>query len=139
MRVEGDITYKAILGFAYEKNKIYPDELSIKLKITRQAVDYRLKRLVLNGYLDKLIDKNGRVYYVLTNKGYRLLGIKPKITKKEIYKVIRYIPLLPIALGLIGMGKYIAEADFMRGITSFILWGIIGLAAFILLQKISGE
>ena len=139
MKIEDDITYKAILGFAYEKNRIYPDELSVRLKITRQAVDYRLKRLVLHGYLDKKIDRNGRVYYILTNKGYKLLGVKPKTTKKDIYKVIRYIPLLPIALGLIGMGKYIAQADFIRGITSFTLWGVVGLAIYILLQKIFGE
>jgi predicted transcriptional regulator len=137
--IEDDITYKAILRFTYEKNRIYPDELSMRLKITRQEIDYRLKRLVLHGYLDKHIDKDDRVYYILTDKGYKLLGVKPKTTKKEIYKVIRYIPLLPIALGLISMGKYIAEADFMRGMTSFILWGIIGLILYILLQKIFGE
>jgi len=136
MRIDEDVTYKAILGYIYERGRGYPDEIASTFKFTRQAADYRLKKLVLNGYLEKLLDKDGRVYYLLTSKGYRLLGVKPKVSRREIYKVIKYIPLLPIALGLIGMGKYVAEADFMRGLVSLGLWSIVGLIVYILMIKI---
>jgi len=139
MRLEDDLTYKAILGYIYEKGRGYPDEIARKLNFTRQAADYRLKRLTIENYIKKKIDQDGRVYYILTEKAYKILKVRKKASKEEIYKIVKYIPLAPIALGLIGLGKYVAEANFTRGIITFLLWSVLGIITYIILKEIFGK
>ncbi len=137
MKIEEDPIYKAIIMFIHERRKAYPNEIAEIFKFSRQAADYRLKRLLEQGYIKRMLDNDGRVYYILDDKGFKMLETERKeVSKEEIYKVIRFIPLLPFAVGLIGLGKYIAEADFIRGAISFIMWIIVSIIVYVLVNII---
>ncbi|HEW93449.1 MAG TPA: hypothetical protein ENF47_01920 [Thermoprotei archaeon] len=137
MKIEEDPVYKAIIMFIHGRRRAYPNEIAEIFKFSRQAADYRLKRLLEHGYIKRMLDDDGRVYYILNEKGYKILEAEEKrVSKEEIYSVIRFIPLLPFAMGLIGLGKYIAEADFIRGMISFIMWIIVSIIVYVLIITI---
>lgn len=133
-----DPIYKGILFYISEKKMVSPDEIATLFSFTRQAADYRLKKLMIMGLIKKRY-VNGKVLYQLTEYASKILREEKSIRlkykhklsiTKETASIIKKISLLPIALGMIGMGKFIAAGDIYRGIISFIMWGIITLILY---------
>jgi len=123
-----DPLYRAILYYISENECVTPDEIASLCGFTRQAADYRLKKLVNLGLIEKKYVE-GRICYSITDKGIEILGEKEKPVKKtvSIVDIISKIGYLFIAIGLIGLAQYVASGEFSRGILCFIFWMIIAL------------
>ncbi len=136
--IDKDPIYISILNIIYRYGKTYPDTIASKLGMSRQAVDYRLKKLVDAGYIEKRY--NRRVYYVLTDSG---LNIVTSVTttasdmegQDRGASMLKYIPILGISMGIITLGQFIAMGDPLRGIIGFISWTFIGIIAYHYLRK----
>ncbi|HIQ13637.1 MAG TPA: MarR family transcriptional regulator [Thermoprotei archaeon] len=136
--IDKDPTYTLILSIIHRLGKAYPDKIASKLGVSRQAIDYRLKKLVDAGYIEK--HYNRRVYYILTDLGIDIVtrlsteytSIDENTRKADLLK---YIPILGISLGIITLGQYIALGDAIRGVIGLISWTIIGIVAYYYLKK----
>ena len=136
--IDKDPIYISILNIIYRYGKTYPDTIASKLGMSRQAVDYRLKKLVDAGYIEKRY--NRRVYYVLTDSGLNIVT-SVTTTASDIEgqdrgaSMLKYIPILGISMGIITLGQFIAMGDPLRGIIGFISWTFIGIIAYHYLRK----
>ncbi len=131
-----DPSYLIILNLILKMGKGYPDKLAYKLGISRQAVEYRLKKLIEFGYIEK--KRNDKIYYILTNRGYEILKAgskKSDFLRSQKRKIIKYIPLLGLSMGLITLGQHIVVGDIVRGFLGFISWITIGLIIFLILNS----
>ncbi len=141
-----DPTYLTILYYIERNGKAYPDELAHRLGVTRQAVEYRLKRLTEEGLISK--ERGDRIYYVLTEKGRAIVrsanrglgsdkrGTMDSIRSEDVKARLKSkLFLLPIAIGLISMGQHIAGGDPARGIISLFIWIMVGGFTYLLTSK----
>lgn len=136
--IDRDPIYISILNIIYRYGKTYPDVIASKLGMSRQAVDYRLKRLVEAGYIEKRY--NRRVYYILTDSGLDIVrGVtivsSDMKSQDKGTDILKYIPVLGISIGIITLGQFIAMGDPLRGIIGFISWTFIGIIAYYYLRK----
>ncbi len=136
--IDKDPVYISILNIIHRYGKAYPDTIASKLGMTRQAIDYRLKRLVEEGYIEKRY--NRRVYYVLTESGLKILsGVTDLVPDTERHtkglSILKYVPILGISMGIITLGQFIALGDMLRGVVGFVSWTIIGFIAYYYLTK----
>lgn len=141
-----DPTYLTILYYIERNGKAYPDELAHRLGVTRQAVEYRLKRLTEEGLISK--ERGDRIYYVLTEKGRAIVrsanrglgsdkrGTMDSIRSEDVKARLKSkLFLLPVAIGLISMGQHIAGGDPARGIISLFIWIMVGGFTYLLTSK----
>ena len=141
-----DPTYLTILYYIERNGKAYPDELAHRLGVTRQAVEYRLKRLTEEGLISK--ERGDRIYYVLTEKGRDIVksanrglgsdkrGTMNSIRSEDVKARLKSkLFLLPVAIGLISMGQHIAGGDPARGIISLFIWIMVGGFTYLLTSK----
>ena len=136
--IDKDPIYISILNIIYRYGKTYPDTIASKLGMSRQAVDYRLKKLVDAGYIEKRY--NRRVYYVLTDSGLNIVTSTTTVAsdiegQDKGASMLKYIPILGISMGVITLGQFIAMGDPLRGIIGFISWTFIGIIAYHYLRK----
>jgi len=110
-----DPTYLAILYYIERRGKAYPDELAHRLGVSRQAVEYRLRRLTEEGLIERTIAGSG------------IDDVKTKLKSK--------LFLLPIAVGLISMGQHIAGGDPTRGVISLAIWMMVGGLTYLLTSR----
>lgn len=140
--IDKDPVYTLILNVIYRLGKAHPNKIASKIGVSRQAIDYRLKKLIDAGYIEKRY--NRRVYYILTDSG---LEIVTRLSIKYIdvedggrdVDLLKYIPFLGISLGIITLGQYIAMGDPIRGVIGLISWTIIGTIAYYFLKKRLGR
>lgn len=145
-KIEEDPYYISILHYIYKRGRGYPDELAYKMGTSRQAIDYRLRKLVEHQYLRKVRDE--RVYYIITDKGRRILESKNRSVKEGVdsaeigsdlngktssdlkLKIKSKLFLIPISLGLITLGQHIASGDIARGMFAMGIWLLISLVIY---------
>ncbi len=152
-KIESDPSYIAILHYIHKRGKAYPDELAYRMGVSRQAIDYRLRRLIEHHYIKKLRDE--RVYYVLTDKGRRLVESRNRVLGKRGEGATKPIALefkehtendlktriksklflIPVAIGLISLGQHIASGDVFRGMLSLGIWMAISLVVYLITSK----
>jgi len=136
--IDKDPIYISILNIIYRHGKAYPDVIASKLGVSRQAVDYRLKRLLDAGYIEKRY--NRKVYYVITDSGLNIVSGKP-VGISEIKdrdksgNMLKYVPILGVSMGIITLGQFIAMGDPLRGIIGFISWTFIGIVGYYYLKN----
>jgi len=141
-----DPTYLAILYYIERRGKAYPDELAHRLGVSRQAVEYRLRRLTEEGLIAK--ERGERIYYVLTERGRAMLSGRERGLRRGLERTIAgsgiddvktklksKLFLLPIAVGLISMGQHIAGGDPTRGVISLAIWMMIGGLTYLLTSR----
>ena len=137
--ISKDPNYLMILNIISKEGRGYPDKIAYKLGVSRQAVDYRLRRLAEEGYIKK--KRNDKIYYVITQRGLEILSIQKMPSKNSEYRVadlLKFIPFLGIAMGLITFGQFIASGDIPRGVIGLSAWIILSLIGYIILEmKIS--
>ncbi len=135
-----DPIYKGILYYIYEEKRVSPDEIASLYGFTRQAADYRLRKLVSNNLVKKEYVK-GKVYYSLTDKALGIIYEKNSkfLLTKDTVSIIRKIALLPIAIGVIGLGRYIALGETYRGMITLFLWLIIAVILQLIISAIENK
>lgn len=132
-KISEDPIYISILNYINNRDIIHHSELAKSYKISRQAIDYRLKKLEE----EQLISRkyiHGRIYFTLTNRGKELVISTPKniftTAEKNIIftRRYRYLAILFFtAIGLIGFTYYtFLQNDITRGLLSLMIWMIIG-------------
>jgi len=132
-----DPMYRGILYYLLDNETVTPDEIANLFGFTRQAADYRLKKLHEYKLIIKFYDDEGRVLYKLSKDAVQKLKLEKakRVTKEEIYRTIKYLPLIPFAIGLIGLGNFVASGEIARGFVSFSGWIAVSFIVYVALAR----
>ena len=84
------LTERSTLSMVYQYSKILPSELAAKEKVTSQSISQIIKKLELNGYIEKTpsLEDKRKVIISLTSKGKEFIELKRNKSHEWLEKAI---------------------------------------------------